>query len=171
MPPIRFITLDTPTVTHILSDPAGYQQETGIVFDPHTGVIVETLEMTSKLFTQNAADIPWVAYLAVRLDDGVAVGSSGFKSRPTADGVVEFGYGTYPAFENQGVATAMTVEMVRIARDGGAKIAMAHTLPVANASGRVLTKAGFRHVGEEIDPDDGLVWRWEYPLSSLVSGL
>lgn len=164
MPPIRFVTLDAATVTRILSDPAGYQRETGILFDPHTDQIVEILQMTSKLFSQNAMDVPWVAYLAVRAADGVAVGSCGFKSRPTPDGVVEFGYGTYPAFENQGVATAMAVEMVRIGRVGGAKVAMAHTLPVANASGRVLTKAGFRHVGEEIDPDDGLVWRWEYPL-------
>jgi RimJ/RimL family protein N-acetyltransferase len=164
MPPIRFVTLDAPTVSHILTDPAGYQRETGVVFDPHTEQIVETLQMTSKLFSQNAADVPWVCYMAVRTADGVAVGSCGFKSAPTADGVVEFGYGTYPAFENQGVATAMAVEMVRIARGGRAKVAMAHTLPVTNASGRVLTKAGFRHVGEEIDPEDGLVWRWELLL-------
>ena len=31
----------------------------------------------------------------------------------------------------------------------------------ANASTRVLTKCGFRHVGEVMDPEDGLVWRWE----------
>ena len=34
-------------------------------------------------------------------------------------------------------------------------------LPEANASGRVLAKCGFRRVGEVIDPDDGVVWRWE----------
>lgn len=164
MPPIRFVTLDAATVSHILSDPAGYQRETGIVFDPHTEQIVEILQMTSKLFTQNAADIPWVCYIAVRLADGVAVGSCGFKGPPAADGTVEIAYGTYPAFERQGAATAMTAEMVRIARAGGATVAMAHTLPDNAASQRVLTKAGFRHVGEETDPEDGLVWRWELPL-------
>lgn len=161
---IRFVTFDAPTVDHILTDPAGYQRQTGITFDPHTDQILEALRMTSKLFSQNAADIPWVCYMAVRAADAVAVGSCGFKHPPLPDGTVEFGYGTYPAFENQGVATAMAVEMVRVARAGGAKVAMAHTLPVTNASGRVLTKAGFRHVGEEIDPEDGLVWRWELPL-------
>jgi RimJ/RimL family protein N-acetyltransferase len=30
-----------------------------------------------------------------------------------------------------------------------------------NASARVLTKCGFRRVGEIVDPEDGLVWRWE----------
>jgi RimJ/RimL family protein N-acetyltransferase len=34
-------------------------------------------------------------------------------------------------------------------------------LPGSRASQRVLVKAGFRHVGEAIDPDDGLVWRFE----------
>jgi RimJ/RimL family protein N-acetyltransferase len=26
---------------------------------------------------------------------------------------------------------------------------------------RVLAKCGFQHIGEVIDPEDGLVWRWE----------
>jgi RimJ/RimL family protein N-acetyltransferase len=39
--------------------------------------------------------------------------------------------------------------------------AIAHTLPEANASGRVLAKCGLRFVGEVIDPEDGSVWRWE----------
>ena len=30
-----------------------------------------------------------------------------------------------------------------------------------NASTRVLTKCGFRHIGQVIDPEDGPVWRWE----------
>ncbi len=38
---------------------------------------------------------------------------------------------------------------------------LAHTCPEPNASTRVLTKCGFRRVGEVMDPDDGLVWRWE----------
>ena len=32
------------------------------------------------------------------------------------------------------------------------------------ASTRVLTKCGFSRIGEVIDPDDGLVWRWEKRL-------
>lgn len=37
----------------------------------------------------------------------------------------------------------------------------AHTLPERNASTSVLTKAGFEKLGEVVDPDDGLLWRWE----------
>lgn len=39
----------------------------------------------------------------------------------------------------------------------------AHTLPERNASTRVLEKCGFTLVGEVVDPDDGVVWRWERP--------
>ena len=40
----------------------------------------------------------------------------------------------------------------------------AHTFLEANASTRVLTKCGFRSVGEVFDPEDGLVWTWEKDL-------
>ena len=40
--------------------------------------------------------------------------------------------------------------------------AVARQLPEANASTRVLAKSGFRKIGEVTDPEDGLVWRWEF---------
>jgi len=46
-------------------------------------------------------------------------------------------------------------------RHGQVRVVRAHTLPEANASTRVLTKCGFQRIGEVIDPEDGLVWRWE----------
>ena len=46
---------------------------------------------------------------------------------------------------------------------------MAHTLPTENAPTAVLRRAGFAHVGEEIDPDDGLVWRWEFSRPELTT--
>ena len=44
---------------------------------------------------------------------------------------------------------------------GRVRVVRAHTLPEPNASTRVLAKCGFRYIGEVIDPEDGLVWRWE----------
>jgi len=41
-----------------------------------------------------------------------------------------------------------------------------HTLPERNASTRILEKVGFERLGEIIDPEDGVIWRWERePLS------
>ena len=37
----------------------------------------------------------------------------------------------------------------------------AHSRPENLASARVLEKSGFRRVGQVIDPEDGLVCRWE----------
>lgn len=67
-----------------------------------------------------------------------------------------------PQFAGQGYATEAATALVRFAlASGQVRLVRAHTLPVANASTRVLLKCGFRHVGEVIDPEDGLVWRWE----------
>jgi [ribosomal protein S5]-alanine N-acetyltransferase len=42
-------------------------------------------------------------------------------------------------------------------------------LPERNPSVRILERLGFAHLGQVVDPEDGLVWRWErVPGSSLV---
>lgn len=51
--------------------------------------------------------------------------------------------------------------MGRELREGGVKRIVAHTLPQANASTRVLEKNGMQFVGAVHDPDDGQVWRWQ----------
>jgi RimJ/RimL family protein N-acetyltransferase len=105
---------------------------------------------------------PWADYWAVR--DGVCVGLCGFKSALDDHGAVEIGYGSFPRFEGQGVATAMASGLVELARAAGAAMVFAHTLPRPNGSGVVLTRNGFVRAGEMVDPEDGLVWRWELRL-------
>lgn len=43
----------------------------------------------------------------------------------------------------------------------GVRLVRAHTRPDGEASMRVLTKCGFEWIGEVVDPEDGLVCRWE----------
>lgn len=105
---------------------------------------------------------PWTFGFAV-IDHASAlvVGSAGFKGPPEA-GMAEVAYGIVPAFEGKGYATEALGELVRFAfNDTRVRKLCAHTLPVHNASGRVLSKNGFTQVGEVIDPEDGRVWRWE----------
>jgi len=67
-----------------------------------------------------------------------------------------------PKFEGQGYATEAAAALVRFAfASGQVRLVRAHTLPVANASTRVLLKCGFHCLGTVVDPDDGPVWRWE----------
>jgi hypothetical protein len=54
----------------------------------------------------------------------------------------------------------MAGALSRIAEAAG-MLPIAHTLPEENASTRALRRNGFLFAGEVMDPEDGLVWRWE----------
>jgi RimJ/RimL family protein N-acetyltransferase len=101
----------------------------------------------------------WGPYWSVDPALDAVVCLSGFKDVPTG-GSVEIAYFTFPRFEGRGYATRTIGELVALAWSDVALV-VAHTLPVANASNTALGRHGFIHVGEMIDPDDGLVWRWE----------
>ena len=106
---------------------------------------------------------PWQhGFFMVDRERGCVVGAAGFKGPPDAEGMVEIAYGVAPEYQGRGYATEAAQALVDFAlADDAVKIVRAHTLPEANASTRVLTKNGFRHLGEVTDPEDGRVWRWE----------
>ena len=106
---------------------------------------------------------PWtLGFSLVHRDSDIVVGSAGFKGPPEADGVVEISYGVNPDHQGKGYATEAAQALTTYAfRSGKVCLVRAHTRPEPNASTRVLAKCGFRRVGEVIDPEDGLVWRWE----------
>lgn len=106
---------------------------------------------------------PWIhGFTIMRREDGASVGECGFKGPPDAEGVVEIAYGIDPAQQGRGYATEAAAALVAYAfTQPSVRLVRAHTLPEANASTRVLTKCGFVHMGEVVDPEDGLVWRWE----------
>jgi RimJ/RimL family protein N-acetyltransferase len=116
----------------------------------------------ARLHALTAAD-PWtLGFSLVHRDSDTVVGSAGFKGPPEADGVVEISYGVNPDQQGKGYATEAAQALTTFAfRSGKVRLVRAHTLPEPNASTRVLAKCGFRRVGEVIDPEDGLVWRWE----------
>jgi RimJ/RimL family protein N-acetyltransferase len=105
---------------------------------------------------------PWIhGFVMVHRDSGSVVGRCGFKGPPDTDGMVEIAYNVHPEHEGKGYATEAAGALVSYAfGHGRVRVVRAHTLPQANASTRVLDKCGFRRVGEVIDPEDGLVWRW-----------
>lgn len=106
---------------------------------------------------------PWTyGFAVVDRESRSVVGSAGFKGPPDEQGMVEIAYGIVPDYEGRGYATEAAAALVDFAReDSRVYLIRAHTLPAANASTRVLTKCGFEHIGEIVDPEDGLVWRWE----------
>ena len=116
----------------------------------------------ARLRALTSAD-PWtLGFSLVHRDSETVVGSAGFTGPPTADGVVEISYGVNPDHQGKGYATEAAQALTAYAFSSGkVRVVRAHTRPEPNASTRVLAKCGFRRVGEVIDPEDGLVWRWE----------
>lgn len=106
---------------------------------------------------------PWTHGVAlVERATGAVVGSAGFKGPPDADGVVEVAYGLAPAYQGRGYAREALAALSEYALGvAGARCMRAHTRPDNAASARVLAACGFAAVGEVLDPEDGLVQRWE----------
>jgi RimJ/RimL family protein N-acetyltransferase len=106
---------------------------------------------------------PWtLGFAVVHRASAAVIGNCGYKGPPDPDGVVEISYGTDPEHRGKGYATEAAEALVTYAfGDSRVRVVRAHTIEKANASTRVLTKCGFRYIGEVIDPEDGLVWRWE----------
>ncbi|TWU15033.1 Acetyltransferase (GNAT) family protein [Novipirellula galeiformis] len=121
----------------------------------------------SLLGSATSAD-PWLLGFNIQLrDSNVFVGQCGFKGPPTPEGVVEIAYCVEPDRQRNGYATEAARALVHYAfGHNEVLLVRAHTLPETNASTRVLTRCGFRNMGEVIDPDDGPVWRWEIQRES-----
>jgi [ribosomal protein S5]-alanine N-acetyltransferase len=94
------------------------------------------------------------------------IGMCGFTGPPDTNGAVELAYGIVPSYQGKGYATEAAAALVELASaDPRVRIIRAHTLPERNASTRVLEKCGFRKIGEVVDPENNLVWRWERKLA------
>jgi RimJ/RimL family protein N-acetyltransferase len=106
---------------------------------------------------------PWMhGFAVVERESHSVIGNVGFKGPPDEHGTVEIGYGIVPGYQGRGHATEAAAALVAFAfKHDGVHRVRAHTLPTPNASTRVLEKCGFQYLGEVMDPEDGLVWRWE----------
>jgi RimJ/RimL family protein N-acetyltransferase len=107
-------------------------------------------------------DVWALGFVAMDRATGATIGHCGFKGPPDADGVVEIAYGIDESHRNLGLATEAAAALTAFAlASERVHLVRAHTKSDHNASARVLTKCGFRLLGDVIDPEDGLVCRWE----------
>jgi hypothetical protein len=109
----------------------------------------------------------WGAFWATQSIEGElrAVGLCSYKTEPNHASEVEIAYYTFPHREGRGIATAMARTLTDRASPD-VTLVIAHTLPVENASCKVLRRSGYEWAGEVIDPEDGLVWRWQWPAKN-----
>lgn len=116
------------------------------------------ITMTLAFYQEVGFQEPWISYLAQR--DEQLVGICSFKGAPI-NGRVEIAYFTFPAYEGQGIATAMCGQLVTMAREAQPDIILtARTLPETNASTHVLAQNHFTLTGTVTDPEDGEVYEW-----------
>jgi RimJ/RimL family protein N-acetyltransferase len=112
---------------------------------------------------ETPAGDPWaLGFSVMERAGGAVVGGCGFKGPPDRDGAVELAYGIDPAHRGLGYATEAAAALTEFAfADGRVRLVRAHTKTDNGASARVLLKCGFVRIGEVVDPEDGLVCRWE----------
>ena len=111
---------------------------------------------------RNSAPSAWThGFAIVERESRAIVGGCAYKGPPDENGIVEIAYGIEPAFRRRGYAKEAAAALVTYAANAGVRLVCAHTRPENEASGRVLECCGFECLGEVMDPEDGLVWRWE----------
>jgi [ribosomal protein S5]-alanine N-acetyltransferase len=112
-------------------------------------------------FEASAFQDPWVHGFRLVLPDGTNVGVGSFKG-PPVDGMVEIAYAVVPEHQRKGYATQASRLMVAHAFESPeVRVVRAHTLRDGVASQGVLRKCGFQYVGDVLEPEDGLVSRFE----------
>ncbi len=106
---------------------------------------------------KDPAAAPWVARAAVAEPEGMVVGHGGFHGPPDAHGVVEVGYSVDPAFRRRGYAKAiLRALLARADADPAVTAVRASIQPTNVASLATIAGFGFRKIGEQWDPEDGL---------------
>jgi [ribosomal protein S5]-alanine N-acetyltransferase len=165
---IAAINLQTPRLRLVLKTPEEVRAAIETMEAPEKAQL--SADWLARLHTSTAPD-PWVhGFSIVHLETGITVGQCGFKGPPDTDRVVEIAYGVASDQEGKGYATEAARALVAYAFSvDHVKLVRAHTLPASSASQRVLAKCGFQYVGENTDPEDGLVWRFETLRSTSVT--
>lgn len=162
---VTLVPINAEMLSLLEAGAAAFEAQFGVRLGDCLDFVMEPVRQTITLLGRAPRPDPWGCYLAADRDANQIIGTCGFKASPDAQRSVEIAYYTFPPFESQGYATAMALTMIDLARSSAdVRLVLAHTLPEENASGSVLKKCGFRQAGEVIDPEDGLVWRWESPV-------
>jgi ribosomal-protein-alanine N-acetyltransferase len=109
---IQLVRLDPALEKTIASQP-GYMD--ALIHDQWSRVAELVHQVVGRVLTAVPVAVDqlrWSGYFVIDEDTREVIGSCAFKSPPTAEGVVEIAYFTYPGFEGRGYATAMATKLI-----------------------------------------------------------
>lgn len=157
---IRILLIPTKRLRLVLQSPAEVLARIEALSPAEQAEV--SADWLARIRASTAVD-PWMhGFSIVDKATGEDIGSCGYKGPPDSAQAVEIAYAVSPQYQHRGYATEAAQGLVDFAiASGQVRIVRAHTLHGNAASGRVLEKCGFVQVGDVVDPDDGLVLRWE----------
>ena len=158
VPDIRFVKLSPATMAALIAgDLRTASESAGVTLSQYMVDESWLWQIRLEQIGQDPASADWVARAAVAVPEGVVVGHGGFHGPPDEHGVVEVAYSVDPDFRRKGYARAMLREMLeRVDADPSVTAVRASIRPDNVGSRATIAGFGFKKVGEQWDPEDGL---------------
>jgi RimJ/RimL family protein N-acetyltransferase len=155
---IRFVQLTPETLSALIAgDLSAASCAAGIALTEYMVSESWLWRIRLRQIAEDPASAEWIARAAVAEPDGVVVGHGGFHGPPDETGTVEVAYSVDPAHRRRGYAKAMLAALLeRADADPRVRAVRASIRPDNVGSLATIAGFGFRKVGEQWDPEDGL---------------
>lgn len=158
VPDIRFVQLSPETLAALLDgDLAAASAAAGTPLSQYLVDEAWLWHIRLEQIRADPASAEWIARAAVAEPEGVVVGHGGFHGPPDGDGVVEVAYSVAPEHRRKGYAKAMLRALLERADADPAVTAVRASIRPDNFGSRAtIAGFGFKKIGEQWDPEDGL---------------
>lgn len=158
VPEIRFVQLSPETLAALIDgDLAAASAAAGTELSQYLVDEAWLWRIRLEQVKADTASAEWIARAAVAEPEGVVVGHGGFHGPPDDDGVVEVAYSVAPEHRRKGYAKAMLRSLLeRADADPRVTAVRASIRPDNLGSRATIAGFGFKKIGEQWDPEDGL---------------
>jgi RimJ/RimL family protein N-acetyltransferase len=158
-------------------DMAAFERGLGVRVPPDLAD-APALHFAAKRLADDPGYLPWSMRAIVLKDSAIMVGHLRFHTRPDpeylqpyAQRAVEFGYEVFADHRRRGYAEEAARAAMRWAREIHGIGRFVLTVAPSNiASTALVLKLGFRHIGEHVDPVDGLEFIYRLDTSPEDGG-
>lgn len=158
MASIRFLKLPPATLAALLA--GDLDAASAIAGHPLSSFLLEDSwlwEMRLDDIRRDPRAAEWIACAVIAEPEGVVIGHAGFHGPPDAEGVVEVAYVVAPEYRRRGYAKLILEKLLsRADADPDVTAVRASIRPDNIGSMKVIAGFGFRKIGEQLDPVDGL---------------